>query len=239
MSRPPSNLAINTRASGPETGNPEMEGSALLEMVNAPLPPPGEGHVENLLFRFALLSASQSMVPKFSTKEHFFSISGSQEGTESCGRINTGPHSSSSVTSRQQQAVRECQQRPYSRTLCQTVEPGKRCTTHTDPSSVLDLCVLNLALHLLPFKMLMQKHIFGCPRPRDWFAAIDLKDAHYHVSILPHHRPFLRFTFEGCAYQYKVLPFGLSLFPRVFMKVTEGALVPLREQDVRILTSSR
>ena len=100
---------------------------------------------------------------------------------------------------------------------------------------ILDLRVLNRALHRLPFKMLTQKRIFGCVRPRDWFAAIDLKDAYFHVSILPCHRPFLRFAFEGRAYQYKVLPFGLSLSPRVFTKVTEAALVPLREQGVRIL----
>ncbi len=97
---------------------------------------------------------------------------------------------------------------------------------------ILDLRVLNRALHRLPFKMLTPKRIFGCVRPQDWFAAIDLKDAYFH---LPRHRPFLRFAFEGRAYQYKVLPLGLSLSPRVFMKVAEAALVPLREQGVRIL----
>ncbi len=35
--------------------------------------------------------------------------------------------------------------------------------------------------------------------------------------------------------QYRVLPFGLSLSPRVFTKVVEGALTPLREVGVRIL----
>ncbi len=100
---------------------------------------------------------------------------------------------------------------------------------------ILDLRVLNRALHRLPFKMLTPKRIFGCVRPQDWFAAIDLKDAYFHVSILPRHRPFLWFAFEGRAYQYKVLPFGLSLSPRVFTKVAEAALVPLREQGVRIL----
>ncbi len=73
---------------------------------------------------------------------------------------------------------------------------------------ILDLCVLNRALHKLPFRMLMQKRIFQCIRPFDWFTAIDLKDAYFHVSIPPQHRPFLRFAFEGRAYQYKVLPFG-------------------------------
>ncbi len=34
------------------------------------------------------------------------------------------------------------------------------------------------------------------------------------------------FVFEGRAYKYKVLPFGLSLSPRVFTKVVEAALFP-------------
>ncbi len=74
-----------------------------------------------------------------------------------------------------------------------------------------------------------------CIQPQDWFAAIDLKDAYFHVLILPRHRPFLRFAFEGRAWQYRVLPFGLSLTPRVFTKVVEGALTPLWEVGVRIL----
>ncbi len=45
----------------------------------------------------------------------------------------------------------------------------------------------------------------------------------------------LRFAFEGRAWQYRVLPFGLSLSPLVFTKVVEGALTPLREVGVRIL----
>ncbi|KAL0148432.1 hypothetical protein M9458_056242 [Cirrhinus mrigala] len=83
---------------------------------------------------------------------------------------------------------------------------------------ILDLRVLNRALLKLPFKMLTLKHILTCVRVQDWFVAVDLKDAYFHVSILPRHRPFLRFAFEGRAYQYKVLPFSLSLSPRVFTK---------------------
>ncbi|KAL0173041.1 hypothetical protein M9458_033352, partial [Cirrhinus mrigala] len=100
---------------------------------------------------------------------------------------------------------------------------------------ILDLRVLNRALLKLPFKMLTLKHILTCVRVQDWFVAIDLKDAYFHVSILPRHRPFLRFAFEGRAYQYKVLPSGLSLSPRVFTKVAEAALSPLRERGIRIL----
>ncbi|XP_051562812.1 uncharacterized protein LOC127446152 [Myxocyprinus asiaticus] len=100
---------------------------------------------------------------------------------------------------------------------------------------ILYLRVLNQALHRLSFKMLMQKRILASVRHQDWFAAVDLKDAFFNVSVLPRHRPFLWFAFEGQAYQYKVLPFGLSLFPCVFMKVAEATLAPLREVGIHIL----
>ncbi|KAI2665918.1 Transposon Ty3-G Gag-Pol polyprotein [Labeo rohita] len=100
---------------------------------------------------------------------------------------------------------------------------------------ILDLRVLNRALLKLSFKMLILKHILTCVRAQDWFVATDLKDTYFLVLILPRHRPFLQFAFEGRVYQYKVLPFGLSLSPCVFTKVAEAALAPLREVGFRIL----
>ncbi|KAL0161017.1 hypothetical protein M9458_044742, partial [Cirrhinus mrigala] len=72
-------------------------------------------------------------------------------------------------------------------------------------------------------------------RSEDWFVTIDLKDAYFHVSILPQHRKFLRFAFRGEAYQYRVLPFGLALSPHTFTKCVDAALAPLRLQGIRIL----
>ncbi len=69
----------------------------------------------------------------------------------------------------------------------------------------------------------------------DWFCSLDLKDAYFHIQIAPHHRRFLRFAFEGVAYQYTVLPFGLSLAPRTFTKCMDAALSPLRQMGIRIL----
>ncbi len=91
---------------------------------------------------------------------------------------------------------------------------------------ILDLRVQNRALHRLPFKMLTHRCMIKCVQPQDWFAAIDLKDAYLHVLILPRHRLFLWFTFKGRAWQYRVLPFGLSLSPRVHTRVVNGALAP-------------
>ncbi len=79
----------------------------------------------------------------------------------------------------------------------------------------------------VPFKMLTHRRMIKCIQPKDFFAAIDLKDAYFHFSILPRHKPFLRFAFEGRAWQYRVLPFGLFLSTCVFMEVVESALTPL------------
>ncbi len=51
----------------------------------------------------------------------------------------------------------------------------------------------------------------------------------------PHHRRFLRFAFEGVAYQYKALPFGLSLATRTFTRCMDAALSPLRQMGIRIV----
>ncbi len=382
-SRPPPDPAASASARGPETGDPEMEGTARREMVTAPLPPPEEGRVENPLFHFVFVPplAQQPAVPKTSIKEQFPQSLGLKRRRVvyrasrdhflpplSPGRgglpkstppahlwnrvkavalkpplqvVTRKPGSCiSSHTRRNQVSVTLHTQTPPpaitgqaftgpgpgpcvphrcpttgtsvaplvplarslgawlalpspSRWLLRTIRLGyaiqfarrppkfrgirftsvkpadapvlraeiavllaKDAIEPVPPADmrsglfspyfivpkkggglrpILDLRVLNRALHKLPFKMLTQKRIFGCVRPLDWFAAIDLKDAYFHVSILPRHRPFLRFAFEGQAYQYKVLPFGLSLSPRVFTKVVEAALVPLREQGVRIL----
>lgn len=50
-------------------------------------------------------------------------------------------------------------------------------------------------------------------------ATIDLKDAYFHIDILPKHRKFLRFAVSHTHLQDKSLPFGLSAAPRVFTKM--------------------
>ncbi len=100
---------------------------------------------------------------------------------------------------------------------------------------ILDLRRLNHALMRRPFRMITLKQILSQIRTEDWFCSLDLKDAYFHIQIAPHHRRFLRFAFEGVAYQYTVLPFGLSLAPRTFTKCMDAALSPLRQMGIRIL----
>ncbi len=100
---------------------------------------------------------------------------------------------------------------------------------------ILDLRLLNRALVRRLFRMLTLKQILAQIRPEDWLLSVDLKDAYFHIQIAPRHRPFLRFAFEGTAYQYTVLPFGLSLAPRTFTKYIDAALSPLRQMGICIL----
>ncbi len=64
--------------------------------------------------------------------------------------------------------------------------------------------------------------------------SLDLKDAFFHIQVALICRRFLRFAFEGVAYQYKVLPFGLSLAPCTFTRCMDAALSPL-QMGIRIL----
>ncbi len=100
---------------------------------------------------------------------------------------------------------------------------------------ILDLRRLNHALMRRPFRMITLKQVLSQICTEDWFCSLDLKDAYFHIQIAPHHRRFLRFAFEGVAYQYTVLPFGLSLAPRTFTKCMDAALSPLRQMGIRIL----
>ena len=75
---------------------------------------------------------------------------------------------------------------------------------------IIDLSCLNRFIALDRFKMETTRTI------RE---SIDLKDAYLHVPIHPSSRKFLRFLFEGSAYQFRVLPFGLSTAPFVFTKL--------------------
>ncbi|KAI2657222.1 Transposon Ty3-G Gag-Pol polyprotein [Labeo rohita] len=95
---------------------------------------------------------------------------------------------------------------------------------------ILYLRVLSRALHKLPFKMLTLKHILTCVRVQDWFVAIDLKDAYFHVSILPR-QAIPAICLQRSAYQYKVLLFGLSLSPRVFTNLDDW-LIPAHSRDL-------
>ncbi len=58
---------------------------------------------------------------------------------------------------------------------------------------------------------------------------------YFHIQVVPPITDDLEIAFKGVAYQYKVLPFGLSLAPRTFTRCMDAALAPLRQMGIHIL----
>ena len=86
---------------------------------------------------------------------------------------------------------------------------------------ILDLSPLNKFLKEVKFQMDSPDSIRRAIQRGDWATSLDLKDAYYHVSIAPIDRKWLRFTWKDKIYQYRVLPFGLSLSPWAFTKMVK------------------
>ena len=99
---------------------------------------------------------------------------------------------------------------------------------------VLDLSPLNKFLVQKPFRMETNSSIRDGIRQGDWATTLDLKDAYFHVLIHEKDRKFLRFFWKGVIFQFRVLPFGLSLAPWVFTRVTRELAIALRSKGIRI-----
>ena len=99
---------------------------------------------------------------------------------------------------------------------------------------VLDLSALNQFLQVMPFRMETASSIREAVRPGDWGASLDLTDAYFHIPIAKSDRKWLRFVWEGRVFQFRVLPFGLSLAPWLFTMVTKELGKVLRAMGIRI-----
>lgn len=100
---------------------------------------------------------------------------------------------------------------------------------------ILDLRGLNRYMKVLPFHMLTTAEVLQTAAEGEWFTTVDLTDAYFHVPIAPQHRRFLRFAYRHRHWQFRVLPFGLSLAPRVFTRFVKAALAPLQACGLKIL----
>ncbi len=94
--------------------------------------------------------------------------------------------------------------------------------------------ILDLRRLRRPFRMLTLKQILVQIQPKDWFLSVDLKDAYFYFRIVSRHRPFLRFAFEGVAYQYTILPLD-CLWPTHFYEVRRHSFLSSETDGIRIL----
>ncbi|KAK7113991.1 hypothetical protein V1264_000131 [Littorina saxatilis] len=71
-------------------------------------------------------------------------------------------------------------------------------------------------------------------RPGDWVTSIDLTDAYFHILMHPTDRKWLRFRWGDQIYQFRALPFGLSLAPWIFTMVVRQVCALVRSQGIRL-----
>ncbi|KAG6932858.1 hypothetical protein G0U57_020428, partial [Chelydra serpentina] len=99
---------------------------------------------------------------------------------------------------------------------------------------ILDLRGLNKFMVKLKFRMLSLGTIIPSMDAGDWYAALDMKDAYFHIAIYPPHRRFLLFVVDQRHFQFVVLPFGLSMAPRVFTKCIAVVAAALRRRRIQV-----
>jgi len=88
-----------------------------------------------------------------------------------------------------------------------------------DLRPVLNLRPLNAYIAPRHFKMETLAAITTAIEQNDYMTSLDLQDAFHHILIHPKSHKYLQFHWHSKIYQFKVLPFGLSLAPLVFTKV--------------------
>ena len=81
---------------------------------------------------------------------------------------------------------------------------------------IIDLSRLNNHIVCPKFKMETVQSIRNSLQPGEWCTQIDIKDAYLHIPVQARFRKYLRFTVDGVVYQFRTLPFGLSVAPRIF-----------------------
>jgi hypothetical protein len=99
---------------------------------------------------------------------------------------------------------------------------------------VMDLTRLNQYVVRSKFRMVTSANIREVVQQHDWLASLDLTDAYLHIPMHYLSRKFLRFSVEGKAYEFRVLPFGLTTAPYVFTKVLRAVVNRLQSRSVNI-----
>ena len=84
--------------------------------------------------------------------------------------------------------------------------------------AILNLRKLNKFIRNQHFKMETLRSVIQSLNIGDWVFSIDLSDAYLHVPIHLESRKYLRFAIEGKVFQYRALPFGISLPPACSQK---------------------
>ena len=104
-----------------------------------------------------------------------------------------------------------------------------------DLRPVIDLSALNQLIINEHFQMENISCLKQILNQNDFMVKLDLKDAYLTVGVHEQSQHYLRFIWQGQAYQFQALPFGLCTSPRVFTKLLKPVITFLRTRNIRLL----
>lgn len=99
---------------------------------------------------------------------------------------------------------------------------------------VFNLRKLNQFITAPHFKMETLQHVVKLLQPKDFLTSVDLQDAFLHILVHRTSRKYLRFRWQNQLFQFKTTPFGLSVVPWLFTRLTQPILKWARSQGIRV-----
>ena len=94
---------------------------------------------------------------------------------------------------------------------------------------ILNLKERNKFVENFHFKMETITTALSLVRPNCYMDSKDIKDAYYSIPVCEGDQKYLKFIFDGQAFQFTFLPNGLCSGPRKFTKLLKGPLASIRE----------
>jgi hypothetical protein len=99
---------------------------------------------------------------------------------------------------------------------------------------IIDMKPLNKYIAAPHFKQETMQSIRASLIPGEWTTSLDLKDAYMHILMPKQIRKYFRFTVGHSVYQFRVLPFGLNVAPKIFTDQCKPILQRLRQEGVNV-----
>jgi hypothetical protein len=99
---------------------------------------------------------------------------------------------------------------------------------------VFNLKTLNQYIQAPHFKMETLQEVTKLIKKNNFLTSIDLSDAFLHIPVHHESRQYLRLHWQGQTYQFCTTPFGLSLVPWLFTKLTKPILEWARTKQIRV-----
>ena len=102
----------------------------------------------------------------------------------------------------------------------------------TEERLILDLSILNTFIKRPRFKMLTLREIKLLLPRGFWTTSLDVKDGYWHIMVSRPKRAFLSFRWRNQDWQFRAMPFGLNVGPRIFTKVIAHVVKRMAEMGI-------